>query len=635
MFLRPRCVLLAIAACATCLAIGVVQVIALDGPIDLSSSEHNGVKVHWRYTPSDSAATTGLGRLAIEIADARSATPLRYERGRLAAWLQRRRDALSDAETPCTDRVKALAAQGIGGRADIDVNTHRLLTLNADGTLVFINPFVGLNNAKLESIVDLGGEPTGWLAIPDRMEAWIAIEPGKLLAIDLQERRIVRTIDLPSGSAPRALAFDAPRNLLWVAMPGHDVLGRLDLSAPSSSIDIVAAPEVVDIVSLDGAAVSPRGVVSLHNSGDLVLRDGASAVSWQIGERPVAVRYSALARRIIAAGADGLIAWIDPAQPGRIERQLRADHPVRLLSLIDDGRQAIAVGAGKASLIDLASARTTLLLRAPQQADQIVQSSSFAYAIDSRAARATMWSLADLRAGRDTSADVMLGRANDATSALAERHFQTAVPSPDNRGLVSASRADGMLYQFAEGMMAPIGSYSNYRRAPLSIGVLDLGLREIDPGHYVTTIRHRRGGAYELLVSGIGPSFASCSRLDLPNVAIDGEVEEARIRAGLVAVGPPGRQSGEPQAIEIRLERRGLEGASEAVVGVQDLTILIFDRLSGWQVRVPLKETQHGRYAAQVSVPRAANYELHASSASSNLSFAQGRIGAATLGGSP
>jgi hypothetical protein len=163
--------------------------------------------------------------------------------------------------------------------------------------------------------------------------------------------------------------------------------------------------------------------------------------------------------------------------------------------------------------------------------------------------------------------------------------------------------------------------------------VLDLSLRETEPGRYVTTIKHSKGGSYELLMGGIGPSFSSCSNLDLPAVKnADGALEEP-IVAVLVSVGPS--EPGISQQVEVRLESRGIDGQPSVLAGVADLTVLVFDRLNGWQTRMPMRETGEGKYVANVKVPREGHYELHASSVSKNISFAQGRIGSASLGTPP
>ena len=118
-----------------------------------------GVQLRWNYEKNSNHANDGLGQLTFEISDEASGNPLRYAPGQLAVWLQRQRPTLAEGELACKDRVKSLVSTGVGRRADIDLNTWRILSLNADRTLAFINPFVGLNNAKLESIVALPGTP--------------------------------------------------------------------------------------------------------------------------------------------------------------------------------------------------------------------------------------------------------------------------------------------------------------------------------------------------------------------------------------------------------------------------------------------------------------------------------------------
>ena len=45
----------------------------------------------------------------------------------------------------CGDRAKQLSQGSLGARADVDLNAYRLITLNSDRTVGFINPFVAIN----------------------------------------------------------------------------------------------------------------------------------------------------------------------------------------------------------------------------------------------------------------------------------------------------------------------------------------------------------------------------------------------------------------------------------------------------------------------------------------------------------
>ena len=81
----------------------------------------DGVRLDWRYEALSESDGAGLGRLRLTLRDSVSLAPIRYQNGELVAWLQRNRNALSDHELVCKDKVRMLALLGIGRRADIDL----------------------------------------------------------------------------------------------------------------------------------------------------------------------------------------------------------------------------------------------------------------------------------------------------------------------------------------------------------------------------------------------------------------------------------------------------------------------------------------------------------------------------------
>lgn len=198
--------------------------------------EDAGVQLRWHYAPSSDPASDGLGKLTFEISDQASGGPLRYAPGQLAAWLQRQRPTLSEGEVSCKDRLKSLVSMGVGRRADVDLNTYRILSLNADRTLAFINPFVGLNNAKLESIVALPGVPRAWVHVPLRAELWVLVDaaPARLVAIDTHGRQVVRSVDPPGDAEGATLALDEAAARAWVALPAAGQVAVLDMANPAS-----------------------------------------------------------------------------------------------------------------------------------------------------------------------------------------------------------------------------------------------------------------------------------------------------------------------------------------------------------------------------------------------------------------
>jgi hypothetical protein len=590
------------------------------------AAEQGGVRITWRYLPGEAP---GLGMLEVEASEAATGAPLRYSRGRLAAWLQRRRAALPEAEVACGDKVKALASQGIGRRADIDLNAYRLLTLNTDGTLAVINPFVGLNSAKLESIIELGGTPITWLLLPERLEVWVVLaDPARLVAVDLHARRITRAIDLPSATGPATLAWDAAGRRLGLGLPGLAGIGLLEPDTPEQALQVLPGPPPLGLFA-DAEGQLP-GLVELEADGGVrLLAPGGAVRRWAVPGRPRLAGWSPLARRLVVTTEAGLLAWIDPEAPegASPERLRELGHPARALALLDGGRRALVLGAGQASLVDLASGTVGPRLVAPEGADEILLTDRFAYAVSAREGKASLWLLEDLRQGRDQPVEVTLGRL-DPTAAPRIAGPARAVAIPAGNGLVAANAADGMLYQYAEGMMAPIGSYSNYRRAAHGLALLDLSLREVAPGRYRSPVRHAVGGTHELVLSGAAPRFALCATLWLaptPGAASP----ELRLRPELVAVTEAAPLQ---HTLRVRLRTAGDAAPAE---GIPDLVLLAFDRRSGWQARLPLREVTAGEYETRLALPGPAPVELLVGSASRNLSFVEGRLGPLPREGSP
>ncbi len=614
------------------LALGVLAGAALAAaPAASGHVDDAGVQLRWRYEPVADADGDGLGRLTLELRDRASGSPLRYAPGQIAAWLQRQQASLSEGELLCRDRVKSLVSTGIGRRADVDLNTYRILTLNADHTLAFINPFVTLNNAKLESIVPLPGLPLAWAHLPARGQLWVLLAgaPLRVVAVDTHRRRVLRTLELVDGAEPQAtLAADPSGQRLWVALPEVGRVATLDVSARRPAWRLAAAPGVRALHGVDSAPGTT--ILSTHADGRLVRwsLDAAGVPrperEWALPQPARGLAYSTLGRRLVAHDGQAVLS-IDPQ--GAEVRRLALGHPVADLALADDGRYAIAAGGDRMSMVDLASGTVHVRSAAVTDARQVVLTSRFAYAIGGDEAAASLWALADLRAGRVQPAQVLLGSAGSPHGDA--QRLRRAVVAPGGAGLLVAHGGDQLVYQYSEGMMAPIGSYSNYRRTPLAIGLLDLAPREVAPGRYEVPVRYELGGAHHLIVSGASPRFVACDRVDLAPTAGQAQREALpQVQVRLVA------DSALPDArrrIVVALSERGAVDTADAarpLTQVPDLMLLLFDKRSGWQQRWRLHEQAHtpGRYEAQLAVPSGTRYELFVGSAARDLPYVRGRV---------
>jgi hypothetical protein len=405
--------------------------------------------------------------------------------------------------------------------------------------------------------------------------------------------------------------------------------GKIGIFDPQTNeINSIDAQGLVDVLPIEGdehtsifgVALFPGNLISLIQNGHL-------SQKRTLAEMPTSATFGSQANKLILTGASGAIVFIENSDATSLALApgLSLKHGVVAAKLLDNGRSLFALGQGRATVIDLARRRETFSAALSQHAGQIVETEQFVYAIDPVAGRATLFAKDDLKHSRNQSLDVMLSSPGAMPSDVAGP--VRVVASADGNGVLTASATDGMIYQYSEGMMAPGGSYSNYRRAAIGVAIVDYALREVEPGHYRSVVRPEVGGRFDLVLAAVAPKFNVCGSLSLTGQHL-AKVERPHYEVTLAG-------EASTKSLRVRVSSKDANGESQLVSGLADLTLLIFDKHSGWQRRTPMRELSDGEYEARFSVPFAARYALLAQSASANLSYLEGRIGELTLGGQP
>ncbi len=579
----------------------------------------NEVTARYDYQPHPSQQ--GVGNLTLELRDAVTQQPLDYTGKRLAAWLQKSPKTLPDSEVGCSDKVRALASQGIGRRAAVDFNTYSLVTVNTDRTVAFINPFLRMNNAKLEGIVTLPSDATALLHHPQAREMWIAMHHSDAVAVvDTDTRSIKRTLAFAPGSGPQALALSA--GSVWISFAGRSQWLRFDNSDSGQPAASIAATAGVQLVSHPSSTVilglGADGVTLLDNTKQearsLKLPGAATAATW-----------SDLAQRWLVAGRGKKLYLVD-GQRATITQELTLQGDATRLITFDGGRFAVALVASNdtASVIDMASAQVVQTVPVTAQATELALSASYIYVHSGALGQATLLSLPDARNGKAKSVNISVGTAGQNTERAQAPAGLTA-NTPDNLGMLIASPRDGQVFQYAEGMMALIGSFSNYKRSAIGLVLLNNGFESLGAGRYRTTLRHTQGGPYELILSGVQPRFASCNAIALPEV-YDAKREALAAQPQATLLKVANALSGDTITVDVRLDDK----THKTPVGaVRDLVLLAFDKRSGWQRRVTLVEKSPGFYSAVLPIAgAAARFDLLVSSATQDMPFGAGFIGA-------
>lgn len=602
------------------------------------SQEDAGLKLEWQYQASPvQDPETSLGLLDIKLSDSLSGRSQNYEAKQLAAWIIPKTTNQQDEKLSCPDKVRQLSSLGLGQRAEIDLNGWRLVTMNSDRSLAFINPFVGLNNAKLESIVPLPGDIDDWLTVPQHLKLWVHVHTAndsQLLSIDTHRRQISQRINTPAGSGKIIL----DHHYLWIVSPAAQTLSAVDTYQTDSNIKSISTPEIAGAI-----AAEQGGLYSWPNNATLLQYWQSNANGqpklvrqWSLPQQALSSAWSQHAKRLIISLAGGRFAWIDPAKPSQnVERTVALsskDIHISDFQLFDAGRRLLWLDAqaAKAGVIDIASGRELITIPVAASADNIAFSEHYAYIHSTAQARATLLSLANIGSGKAETIEITTGQPSP-EPATGKR----IIADPGQQGLLVANPSDGVIYQYAEGMMAPMGSFSNYRRSALGLIILDKGLAEISPGHYRVPIRHQQGGLHELIVSGLNPKFHVCSTLNLPEPQNPAQpLKESTITASLESLEAVGNPLDLTRLVRVHLQQRLTKQSinpaklkQQNFSGVQDLTLLVFDRRNAWQQRLTLTEAETGIYSATVKLPRSGPFDWHVASNALNLDFNAGKLG--------
>jgi hypothetical protein len=221
--------------------------------------------------------------------------------------------------------------------------------------------------------------------------------------------------------------------------------------------------------------------------------------------------------------------------------------------------------------------------------------------------------------GKLTAVDVVAGR-QPASALPAEIGVADMIaPTPEGNAAMIANAPDQMIYYYVEGMMAPMGTFTNYKRRPHALLLVDRSLSEVAPGMYSTTIKLTRGGRFEVPLLIGQPRIVNCFELE---VAESPEGEKNRTGA-TIALEPlfKDRQFKPQDTVALRFKISD-PVTKLPITGLIDAQVLVFEPPGIWQQRQFAKETEPGVYEVRQVFPREGVYNVMVSVSSRGTSYA-------------
>jgi YVTN family beta-propeller protein len=546
------------------------------------------------------------------------------------AWLSLRRSEQVATETSCEAKVRSFSSGQLATRADVDLNSYFLLTLNQDKTVAFINPQVAWTSSKLEGIVQLPEQGLDWMLTRDDARLYVTMPDASAVAlIDTATHSLVTTISTGASSKPTRIALAPDEQSIWVG---------LDDSAKVAVINRDEKPKVTVVTVAEGLhqiSFTPDNkfaVVTNTASNTVSIIDNASLKKLgdiKVGNTPLkAVWVSKAERFYVASVNDSVISVVDPVKlvvdttievgPGAVD--VAADPQGRYVWVVNQLDAKVYV-------IDSATNSKIAFATVTAEPDQIAFTADYAYVRglgSEKFALINSKQLDKLPAqsdGKQPELSVTQIQAGEKPpSALPDSIGVAAMiaPVPEQNGVMIANAPGKTIYYYVEGMMVAMGTLDNYRRIPKALMILDRSLHETAPGIFEAPVTIEKPGNYDVAVMLDQPRIIHCFTAKL-----DGKLSEAKQKEQLkVKLEWLPLKTQALANVETLLSFKLQDTISgKPISGIQDARLLAFEPPGLWQKREWLQEVNPGIYQAAVVFPHAGSFNLLVEAQSSGLGF--------------
>jgi YVTN family beta-propeller protein len=553
--------------------------------------------------------------VSVRLGDANTGTALAAAKP--AAWIDaNRRTEATDPEA-CKKKIQNYLGGGILTRPDIDLNVYFVLALNNDATITVVDPLFGYGGTKLLALVQLKSPGEDWALTADQSRLFVSMpDSGQIAVVDTVSWRVVANIDV--NARPGRIALQPDEAYLWIATGESSqsgvavvntrtlaITGQITTGQGPHDLAFDGHSRFAFVTNADSRTVSIIDVRSLKRTAEVPTMG-----------KPQSIAFSALAKLAYVACDDGSVLAIS-GEGRRVSARINAEPGLAQVRFAPGERFAFVVNTAKNKLyiIDASLNQVVHTAQVEKEPDEVSFTEGLAYVrhrasedvfmipLDKIGHKGDPVALVDFPGGQNP-----LGRVSKPSLA------DGIVPVPGEGAVIVANPADRAIYYYKEGMAAPMGNFSNYRREPRAVLVVDRSLRARSPGEYSTVARLGAAGDYTLLFFLDQPRVIQCFDL---RVEPSPELARKKSRAIDVQVTEAGPiQAGSSAKLRLRLID---QGNREPVDGLKDVQVLIYSGV--WQSREWARYSGQGVYEIEFTPPSPGWYEAHVACASLGLGY--------------
>lgn len=589
--------------------------------------EKDGVVVNFsiQSRPTEKGKVEGLVEgtdavAAFRVSDARTNQPVTGLHPN--AWINSRKSEQPPNEAQCRDRIRSFMGGLLSTRADIDLNTYLLFTLNHDNTVTVINPQVSFSKTKLESIIVLPGPGVDWVLSQNKEYLYLTLpEQSAIGVINTITRKLVTTIPVGEGLKPMRIALQPDGRYAWAGLDGSSSVAVIDTSA-NKLVTTVAVG-----AGLHNIAFTPDSLLAFvtNSAADTVSVVDAKKLSkiadLNVGKTPVPVAYSSASRLVYAAAINGAdVTAIDPIKK-QVVKTIPTRRGVVAMRFEPTGRFGFLVNQvdSTVSVLDASTNTITGTTEVVKEPDQVAFTATYAYIRGTGTEKFSLIELAGVGKGKPSAVDVVAGR-QPASALPADIGVADMIaPTPEGNAAMIANAPDQMIYYYVEGMMAPMGTFSNYKRRPHALLVLDRSLDETAPGVYSTPLKLARAGRFDVPFMLDQPRIVNCFQMEVAE-SPDGIKNRSGATIAVEALFKDQRfKAQDTNTLRFRITD---PLTKQPVAGLTDVQILVFEPPGVWQQRQFAKEVEAGVYEIKQAFPREGVYNVMVSVSSRGTTYA-------------
>ena len=586
-------------------------------------SQKDGIAIEFSVRKDEapkSDSKTSLTNVAVKLrfTDAVSDNAVAGARPRVWVSLGKGETKLSEEE--CKNKIKSFASGQLATKADVDLNGFRVVTLNDDKTIAFINPLIAFSRTKLESIIELPGKGADWVLSNDKEWLFITIPDRSMIAVvNVAKRKLFTTLDTGAGSKPFRITMQPDGRYAWIGLDNSSNVLAIDVESKK----LAAAVGVGNGLHQIAASTDSRFIAVTNSADDSVTLIDAKllnkSATIKTDKTPVAIAYGAEAKRFYAASINGTtLTAIDP-EAGIAAASISVKRGIVAIKFDPENRFAVAVNQIESKVYILDSASNSIIGEGSvvSDPDQITFTNRFAYVRGLGSEKFSLLELSALRQGKISSTNIQAGAQPPSAEPNKINVAAMIAPTPDGSSVVIANAPDRVIHFYTEGLMASSGTLDNYKRFPLAVMILDESLAEKSAGIYAANVKFSRGGIYDVAMLTEQPRLMSCFKLKVDAPASEAEAKMKILLEPLFL----NETLKTASAAKLRFKLTNSKD-KQPVKGLRDVRALLLEPPGAWTQKQWAQEIEPGIYEITQTFPHVGSYLMMVSVTSLGSLFA-------------